>query len=59
VAVGWVENVGVRLHPMCADFGGLVDAADADGRWTLQTSVFPEIRASVAFHRSAGFRTLT
>jgi L-amino acid N-acyltransferase YncA len=35
-----------------------VNAADADGLWTLQTSVFPENRASVALHHSAGFRTL-
>jgi L-amino acid N-acyltransferase YncA len=35
-----------------------VNAADADRLWTLQTSVFPENRASVALHHSAGFRTL-
>jgi L-amino acid N-acyltransferase YncA/DNA-binding transcriptional ArsR family regulator len=35
-----------------------VTAADAGGLWTLQTSVFPENRASVALHHSAGYRTL-
>jgi L-amino acid N-acyltransferase YncA/DNA-binding transcriptional ArsR family regulator len=35
-----------------------VNAADESGLWTLQTSVFPENRASVALHHSAGFRTL-
>jgi L-amino acid N-acyltransferase YncA/DNA-binding transcriptional ArsR family regulator len=35
-----------------------VTAADDAGLWTLQTSIFPENRASVALHRSAGFRTL-
>ncbi|WP_086824223.1 metalloregulator ArsR/SmtB family transcription factor [Allokutzneria sp. NRRL B-24872] len=35
-----------------------VTAADAAGLWTLQTSVFPENRASVGLHHSAGFRTL-
>ena len=30
----------------------------AAGLWTLQTSVFPENRASLALHRSAGYRTL-
>ncbi|HSS67214.1 MAG TPA: metalloregulator ArsR/SmtB family transcription factor [Nocardioidaceae bacterium] len=35
-----------------------VNAADDDGLWTLQTSIFPENRASVALHHSAGFRTL-
>ena len=35
-----------------------VTAADNDGLWTLQTSIFPENRASIALHHSAGFRTL-
>jgi L-amino acid N-acyltransferase YncA/DNA-binding transcriptional ArsR family regulator len=35
-----------------------VTAADAGGLWTLQTSLFPENRAGVALHHSAGFRTL-
>ena len=32
--------------------------AAAAGLWTLQASVFPENRASLALHRSAGYRTL-
>jgi L-amino acid N-acyltransferase YncA/DNA-binding transcriptional ArsR family regulator len=35
-----------------------VTAADDDGIWTLQTSIFPENRASLALHQSAGYRTL-
>ncbi|OXM59316.1 helix-turn-helix domain-containing GNAT family N-acetyltransferase [Amycolatopsis vastitatis] len=35
-----------------------VTEADADGLWTLQTSIFNENRASIALHRSAGYRTL-
>ena len=35
-----------------------VTAADDAGLWTLQTSVFPENRASIALHHSAGYRTL-
>jgi L-amino acid N-acyltransferase YncA/DNA-binding transcriptional ArsR family regulator len=35
-----------------------VTAADDAGLWTLQTSVFPENRASLALHHSAGYRTL-
>jgi L-amino acid N-acyltransferase YncA len=35
-----------------------VTAADTDGLWTLQTSIFPENRASLALHHSAGYRTL-
>ncbi|MBT9296693.1 metalloregulator ArsR/SmtB family transcription factor [Rhodococcus sp. GOMB7] len=35
-----------------------VMAADADGLWTLQTSMFPENRASISLHHSAGFRTV-
>ena len=32
--------------------------ADRAGMWTLQTSIFPENRASLALHHSAGYRTL-
>ena len=35
-----------------------VTAADNAGLWTLQASIFPENRASIALHQSAGFRTL-
>lgn len=35
-----------------------VTEADRAGLWTLQTSIFPENRASLALHHSAGFRTL-
>jgi L-amino acid N-acyltransferase YncA/DNA-binding transcriptional ArsR family regulator len=35
-----------------------VMAADADGLWTLQTAIFPENRASLALHHSAGYRTV-
>lgn len=35
-----------------------VMAADEAGLWTLQASIFPENRASIALHQSAGYRTL-
>lgn len=35
-----------------------VTEADAAGLWTLQTSIFPENRASIALHHSAGYQTL-
>lgn len=35
-----------------------VTAADEAGLWTLQTGIFPENRASIALHQSAGYRTL-
>lgn len=35
-----------------------VAEADAAGLWTLQTSIFPENRASLALHHCAGYRTL-
>ena len=35
-----------------------VTAADTAGLWTLQNAIFPENRASIALHQSAGFRTL-
>jgi L-amino acid N-acyltransferase YncA len=33
-------------------------ATDDGGIWTLQTSIFPENRASIALHKSAGYQTL-
>ncbi|MCY7400411.1 MAG: metalloregulator ArsR/SmtB family transcription factor [Nocardioides sp.] len=35
-----------------------VNEADRTGMWTLQTSIFPENRASLALHHAAGYRTL-
>lgn len=35
-----------------------VTEADTGGLWTLQTSIFPENRASIALHHGAGYRTL-
>ncbi len=35
-----------------------VTEADRAGLWTLQTSIFPENRVSLALHHSAGYRTL-
>lgn len=34
----------------------LVRESESEGIWTLQAGVFPENRASVALHRSCGFR---
>ena len=34
----------------------LIDGARAGGLWTLQAGVFPENHASLALHRSIGFR---
>ena len=36
----------------------LVPRSEAAGVWTLQASVFPENQASVALHRSCGFRVV-
>jgi L-amino acid N-acyltransferase YncA len=36
--------------------GALVSASEKAGMWTLQALLFPENAASVALHRSAGFR---
>lgn len=35
-----------------------VTGADTGGLWTLQTSIFPENRASLSLHHQAGFRTV-
>jgi len=34
----------------------LIERTEAAGIWTIQTSVFPENRASLALHRGCGFR---
>ena len=34
----------------------LIGSAEAAGIWTIQSSIFPENTASLALHRSAGFR---
>lgn len=36
----------------------LVAASEADGRWTLQAGIFPENEASIALHRTVGFRVV-
>lgn len=36
----------------------LVTEADAAGMWTLQATIFPENRASLALHRASGFQML-
>jgi L-amino acid N-acyltransferase YncA len=36
----------------------LVQGADAAGIWTIQTSIFPENRASLALHERCGFRVV-
>jgi L-amino acid N-acyltransferase YncA len=45
-------GVGFRL------LRALVEAAEADGIWTVQTGVFPENTASVALHERCGFRVV-
>ena len=34
----------------------LIAGAEATGIWTIQTSIFPENRASLALHERCGFR---
>ena len=34
----------------------LIDASEEAGIWTLQAGMFPENKASIALHRSCGFR---
>jgi L-amino acid N-acyltransferase YncA len=46
------RGVGRRL------LGALVESADRAGIWTIQTSLFPENRASLGLHESCGFRVV-
>ena len=61
VFVGVLE-VSIYVHPASRRQGigtllldHLVEASEAAGFWTLQSSVFPENRASIALHEAAGF----
>ena len=36
----------------------LIASTEADGIWTIQSSIFPENAASVALHQAAGFRVV-
>lgn len=36
----------------------LIAGSEAAGIWMIQTSIFPENRASLALHRACGFRTV-
>ena len=36
----------------------LVEGAERDGIWTIQTGIFPENRASIALHERCGYRTV-
>jgi L-amino acid N-acyltransferase YncA len=36
----------------------LLESADAGGIWTMQTSIFPENKASLALHERVGFRVV-
>jgi phosphinothricin acetyltransferase len=34
----------------------LIEASEANGIWSLQSSIFPENKASIALHKTCGFR---
>ena len=40
----------------CALLERLIEEAERNGIWTLQASIFPENVASIALHKSCGFR---
>lgn len=59
---GVVEH-GVYVHPDARGRGigralleALIEFTEAAGIWTIQSGIFPENRASLALHHSAGFR---
>jgi L-amino acid N-acyltransferase YncA len=57
------DSVYVAAHARGAGVGyrllrALVEAAEADGIWTVQTGVFPENTTSLALHERCGFRVV-
>lgn len=64
VYAGVIEH-SVYVHPAAQGCGvgrlllsALIVSAEAAGVWTIQTGIFPENSASLALHRSAGFRVV-
>jgi L-amino acid N-acyltransferase YncA len=62
VYAGVVEH-SVYVDPAARGLGAgrsllqaLIGSTEAAGIWTIQSSIFPENTASLALHRSAGFR---
>lgn len=60
-----VGEVSVYVDPARSGEGigtallvALVEASEQAGMWTLQASMFPENEASIALHRSQGFRVV-
>jgi L-amino acid N-acyltransferase YncA len=60
-----VAEVSVYVAPEAAGRGAgtlllaaLMEAAGADGIWTLQAAIFPENSASIRLHQKCGFRTV-
>ncbi len=64
VYAGVVEH-SVYVHPAARGRGvgrlllaALIDSTELAGIWTIQSGIFPENTASIALHRSAGFRVV-
>lgn len=64
VYAGVVEH-SVYVHPDARGRGvgrlllrRLIDSTERAGIWTIQSGIFPENVASLALHRSCGFRTV-
>ena len=54
-------SIYVAISVRCEGIGkallrALIDASERAGFWTLQSGVFPENKASVALHKTCGFR---
>ena len=46
------QGIGKRL------LSAVIEAAETEGLWTIQTSIFPENTASIALHQACGFRVV-
>ena len=49
-AAAWGKGVGKSL------MNALIEESETNGIWTLQAGIFPENSASIALHKSCGFR---
>jgi L-amino acid N-acyltransferase YncA len=54
----YVDPSAQRRGVGSALLAALIASTEAAGVWTIQSGIFPENVASLALHRSAGFRTI-
>ena len=50
------KALAAAIEAYASDRSKLIEASEKNGIWTLQASIFPQNEASIALHKSCGFR---